>query len=93
MRAACGADLKRLCADSDKPGMCLQENWEELSPKCRAFKAGMKKQWDGQKGPGKTETAGTHFDVVAACCFEIFQKMRSDSLPFPGRGSANNLYT
>lgn len=52
MREACGADLKRLCADSDKPGVCLHEHWEELSPKCRAFKEGMKKQW-GQKGPGK----------------------------------------
>jgi hypothetical protein len=52
----CGGDLERFCSAAADPGACLHEHWNELSDGCRAFKEGMKTQW--QAKPKDAETSG-----------------------------------
>lgn len=54
MRLACGADLVQFCQDSDRPGICLNEHWGDLSEPCRAFKEDRKSaKGAGPKKKGK----------------------------------------
>lgn len=50
-REHCGADVDRLCAGAKNPGLCLHENWDEVSEGCKTFKEGQKKQWMEKNGP------------------------------------------
>jgi hypothetical protein len=36
VRAACGAEIEKLCAGEDRIGQCLRKHQDELSDKCRA---------------------------------------------------------
>jgi hypothetical protein len=62
---ACQADAARLCPGSDKPGMCLHEHLNELSPGCRQFKEGMKARWQNKSEghAGKESEKGPHHEA------------------------------
>ena len=68
MRQACGADVERLCPGSPKPGECLHEHWDEVSPGCKEFKENMRRQWQAKHGDGGKKTDKRAYEGMRQAC-------------------------
>jgi hypothetical protein len=50
MKLACADDLKKFCADADKPARCLKEHESDLSPGCNTAFEALKAARQAEKG-------------------------------------------
>ncbi len=49
-KLACADDLKKFCADADKPGRCLREHESEISPGCKEAREAARAAHKAEKG-------------------------------------------